>query len=362
MILCKYRNKVDVLNEDYNEILKSLRGVITNQEFQKKNINYFSITKLLDNKIKGDYFMEKILEITNVSKSFGKVKAVDNISFNVTKGEMLAYLGVNGAGKSTTISMICGTLKGDSGSIKVCGEDINKNSNYTKNKIGVVFQNSVLDQTLTVYDNLKYRASLYGITGNKFRERFVTLEKMFDLKEIKNQKVKTLSGGQRRRVDIARAIIHNPEFLILDEPTTGLDPNTRKNIWNIIRYLRKNNGMTVFLTTHYMEETTDADFIIIIDKGKIIAKGSPLDLKNKYAKDIIRIYHINEEDVKKLKLPYRKIKDGYKIEIENTTLATDLIVENKEIFKDYEITKGKMDDVFLNATGNRIEDVYEENN
>ena len=280
--------------------------------------------------------MEKILEITNVSKSFGKVKAVDNISFNVTKGEMLAYLGVNGAGKSTTISMICGTLKGDSGSIKVCGEDINKNSNYTKNKIGVVFQNSVLDQTLTVYDNLKYRASLYGITGNKFRERFVTLEKMFDLKEIKNQKVKT--------------------------PTTGLDPNTRKNIWNIIRYLRKNNGMTVFLTTHYMEETTDADFIIIIDKGKIIAKGSPLDLKNKYAKDIIRIYHINEEDVKKLKLPYRKIKDGYKIEIENTTLATDLIVENKEIFKDYEITKGKMDDVFLNATGNRIEDVYEENN
>ena len=284
--------------------------------------------------------MEKILEITNVSKSFGKVKAVDNISFNVTKGEMLAYLGVNGAGKSTTISMICGTLKGDSGSIKVCGEDIKKNSNYTKNKIGVVFQNSVLDQTLTVYDNLKYRASLYGITGNKFRERFVTLEKMFDLKEIKNQKVKT----------------------ILDEPTTGLDPNTRKNIWNIIRYLRKKNGMTVFLTTHYMEETTDADFIIIIDKGKIIAKGSPLDLKNKYAKDIIRIYHINEEDVKKLKLPYRKINDGYKIEIENTTLATDLIVENKEIFKDYEITKGKMDDVFLNATGNRIEDVYEENN
>lgn len=306
--------------------------------------------------------MNNILEIINVSKSFGKIKAVDNISFDVAKGEMFAYLGVNGAGKSTTISMICGTLKSDSGSIIVCGEDINKNSNYIKNKIGVVFQNSVLDQTLTVYDNLKYRASLYAITGNNFKKRFATLEKMFNLKEIKYQKVKTLSGGQRRRVDIARAIIHNPEFLILDEPTTGLDPNTRKSIWNIIRDLRKKNGMTVFLTTHYMEETADADFIIIIDKGKIIAKGTPLDLKNKYAKDIIRIYHVNENDIKKLNLPYTKIKDGFKIEIDNTSIATDLILENKNLFKDYEITKGKMDDVFLNATGNRIEDDYEENN
>ena len=299
--------------------------------------------------------MEEILKITNVSKSFGKIKAVNNISFKVKKGEMFAYLGVNGAGKSTTISMICGTLKNDNGNIIVCGEDINKNSKYIKNKIGVVFQNSVLDQTLSVYDNLKYRASLYDITGNEFKKRFEELSKMFELNEIKNQKVKTLSGGQRRRVDIARAIIHEPEFLILDEPTTGLDPNTRKKLWNIIRNLREKNGMTVFLTTHYMEEASDADFIIIIEKGKIITEGTPLDLKNKYAKDIINIYHIEENDIMKLKLPYTKIRDGFKIEVENTSIATDLIIKNKEIFKDYEIIKGKMDDVFLNATGSNLE-------
>ena len=306
--------------------------------------------------------MEEVLKITNVSKNFGKVKAVNNISFKVKKGEMFAYLGVNGAGKSTTISMICGTLKKDSGSILVCGEDIEKDSNYIKNKIGVVFQNSVLDQTLSVYENLKYRASLYDITGNEFKKRFEELSKMFELNEIKSQKIKTLSGGQRRRVDIARAIIHNPEFLILDEPTTGLDPNTRKKLWNIIRDLREKNGMTVFLTTHYMEEAADADFIIIIEKGKIITEGTPLDLKNKYAKDTITIYNVEEKDVMKLKLPYTKIRDGFKLEVDNTSVATDLIIKNKDVFKDYEIIKGKMDDVFLNATGNELEALNEKNN
>ena len=306
--------------------------------------------------------MNEILKITNVSKSFGKIKAVDDISFKVKKGEMFAYLGVNGAGKSTTISMICGTLSMDGGNILVCGEDININSNLIKNKIGVVFQNSVLDQTLNVYDNLKYRASLYNITGEDFKKRFKELSDMFELEEIKNQKVMNLSGGQRRRVDIARAIIHNPEFLILDEPTTGLDPNTRKKLWNIIKGLRERNGLTVFLTTHYMEEAADADFIIIIEKGKIITEGTPLDLKNKYAKDIISIYNIDEESIKRLNLPYTKIRDGYKLEIDNTSYATELIINNKDIFKDYEIIKGKMDDVFLNATGNNLEALNEEDN
>ena len=306
--------------------------------------------------------MEEILKVTNVSKSFGTVKAVNNISFKVKKGELFAYLGVNGAGKSTTISMISGTLQKDSGRIILCGENVNNSSNDIKNKIGVVFQNSVLDQTLSVYDNLKYRASLYGITGSEFIKRFEEIEKMFELNEIKCQKIKNLSGGQRRRVDIARAIIHNPEFLILDEPTTGLDPNTRKKLWDIIRNLREKNGLTVFLTTHYMEEAVDADFIIIIDKGKIITEGTPLELKNKYAKDLISIYHVEESDVKKLKLPYRRIRDGFKLEIENTSLATDLIINHRELFKDYEIIKGRMDDVFLNVTGSNLEDVNEKDN
>lgn len=299
--------------------------------------------------------MEDILKLTNVSKTFGKVKAVNNLSFKVKKGELFAFLGINGAGKSTTISMICGVLKKDTGDILVCGKDINEDPNYVRNKIGVVFQNSVLDQTLSVYDNLKYRASLYGITGDAFKKRYEELSKMFDLAEIKKQKVKTLSGGQRRRVDIARAIIHNPEFLILDEPTTGLDPNTRKKIWKIVRDLRVKKKMTVFLTTHYMEEAADADFIIILDKGKIITEGTPLELKDEFAKDTINIYHINEEDIKKLELPYVKIRDGFKLEVENTELATELIIKHKDIFKDYEIIKGKIDDVFLRATGNELE-------
>lgn len=298
--------------------------------------------------------MEEVLKVTNVSKSFGKVKAVNNISFKVKKGEMFAYLGVNGAGKSTTISMICGTLKKDSGSILVCGEDINKDSNYIKNKIGVVFQNSVLDQTLSVYDNLKYRASLYDITGNEFKKRFEELSKMFELNEIQNQKVKTLSGGQRRRVDIARAIIHNPEFLILDEPTTGLDPNTRKKLWNIIRDLREKKGMTVFLTTHYMEEAADADYVVIIDNGKIKAEGTPHDLKSLYSGDFITIYGVSRNDINKLGYDYDVIRGGFKLYVPNTLAATKLILEYPELFKDYEISKGKMDDIFLSVTGKNL--------
>ena len=176
------------------------------------------------------------------------------------------------------------------------------------------------------------------------------LEKLFELESIKNKPLSKLSGGQKRKVDIARAIIHNPQILILDEPTTGLDPKTRKKIWSIIRKLRKEYKITIFLTTHYMEEAADADYITIIDKGKIIAEGTVLDLKNKYAKDTIIIYNVKETEIKKLSLPYKKIKDAYKIEIENSKKATELIIKYPSIFDDYEIIKGRIDDVFINAT------------
>ncbi len=299
--------------------------------------------------------MEEIIKIENLCKSFGNVKAVNKLSLKVKNGELFAFLGINGAGKSTTISMICGNLKIDSGKIFVCGKDVAKDSEYIKNQIGVVFQESVLDKSLSVYDNIKFRAGLYGITLDKFDKRYNELEQLFDLKEIKNKPISKLSGGQKRRVDIARSIIHNPQILILDEPTTGLDPGTRKKIWNIIRKLRKDYKMTVFLTTHYMEEAADADYITILDKGKIIAEGTSLELKNKYASDTIIIYNITEEEIKKLNLPYKKVRDAYKIEIDNTKQATNLIIKNKNIFKDYEIIKGRMDDVFLSATGYELE-------
>ena len=294
--------------------------------------------------------MEEVIKINSLVKYYDKLKAVDNLSLKVYKGQIYAFLGVNGAGKSTTISMICGNLKKDSCEICVCGKDTEKESNYIKRQIGIVFQDSVLDKSLTVYDNLKYRAGLYGITGLEFKEEYEKLEKLFELESIKNKPLSKLSGGQKRKVDIARAIIHNPQILILDEPTTGLDPKTRKKIWSIIRKLRKEYKITIFLTTHYMEEAADADYITIIDKGKIIAEGTVLDLKNKYAKDTIIIYNVKETEIKKLGLPYKKIKDAYKIEIENSKKATELIIKYPSIFDDYEIIKGRIDDVFINAT------------
>lgn len=299
--------------------------------------------------------MNNVIQIDNLNKRYGKIKAVNNLSFRVKEGELFSFLGINGAGKSTTINMICGELTKDSGTILVCDKEVDTNDKYIKRKIGVVFQDSLLDKTLTVYDNLKIRASLYGITGNAFIERYHELEDLFDLHEIKKQTIDKLSGGQKRRVDIARAIIHKPEILILDEPTTGLDPGTRKKIWKVLNSLRKKNKLTIFLTTHYMEEAADSDYIVILDKGSIVAEGTPHELKNKYAYDMILLYNVEEEKIKKLNKPYTKIRDGFKIEIKTLEEATDLIIKHKQLFKDYEVVKGKMDDVFLNATGYDLE-------
>lgn len=168
--------------------------------------------------------------------------------------------------------------------------------------------------------------------------------------------MKKLSGGQRRKIDIARALFHHPKILILDEPTTGLDPQTRKNIWNVINKLRKEEQITVLLTTHYMEEAADADYVVIIDSGKKVASGTPLELKNKYTGDFITLYNVKEEDVIKLGFPYEVIRDAYRIAIPDTKTASNLIIEHLDIFNDFEITKGKMDDVFLQVTGKKLGD------
>lgn len=298
--------------------------------------------------------MEKIIEIKGLNKSFGDVKAVQNLSFGVRKGELFAFLGVNGAGKSTTISVMCGQLKKDSGMVKICGEDIENSLEAVTRNLGVVFQNSVLDKALSVRDNLKIRAALYGIKSAEFKERLDELSQLLDFKDILDRAVGKLSGGQRRRVDIARALIHNPEILILDEPTTGLDPQTRKLLWNVIASLRRDRGLTVLLTTHYMEEAADADYVVIIDSGKISAEGTPLDLKNKYTGDYITLYSSTEEKVSSLGTDYEKVGGAYKIFVPDTKAATALIIKNPEVFTDYEITKGKMDDVFLAVTGKKL--------
>ena len=236
-----------------------------------------------------------IIEIDNLKKSFKNIQAVDGLSFVVKEGELFAFLGINGAGKSTTINIISGILQKDAGSVKICGYDMDTDSDKIKGKIGIVFQNSVLDKRLTVLDNLKSRAGLYGIAGNTFKTRLEEMCELLDLKDILKRTVCKLSGGQKRRVDIARALFHNPELLILDEPTTGLDPKTRMTVWRVIDSLRKSRGLTVFLTTHYMEESAESDYVVILDGGKKVADGTPHELKNKYANDTIRFYDRTEE-------------------------------------------------------------------
>lgn len=299
--------------------------------------------------------MNNIIKIENLNKSFGDVKAVQDLSFCVKEGELFAFLGINGAGKSTTINIMCGQLSKDSGNVYVDGVDIDKDMDSIKRGLGVVFQNSVLDMALSVYDNLHSRAALYGITGAQFKQRMSELSDLLDLKDLLKRPVGKLSGGQRRRIDIARALINKPRILILDEPTTGLDPQTRKLLWSVISDLQKNEKMTVFLTTHYMEEAADADYVVILDSGKVSAHGTPLELKNKYTADFITLYTKDEEKVKELNVEYEQVRDFYRIAVDDTSKATQLIIEHPEVFIDYEITKGKMDDVFLNVTGKKLE-------
>ena len=295
-----------------------------------------------------------IIEIEHLSKSFGDLKAVNDITFRVKKGEFFSFLGINGAGKSTTISIMSGTLKKDSGKVIINGLDVDTDIKKITSSIGVVFQFSHLDLVLNAYDNLKSRAALYNITGNDFKNRLEYLTELLDLKDILKRPINKLSGGQRRRVDIARALIHNPEILILDEPTTGLDPQTRKMIWHVINKMRIEKGLTVFLTTHYMEEAAESDYVVILNKGEISAEGTPHDLKNKYSSDYITFY--NTDEIEDFGYPMVKIKNGYKIKIPNTEVATELVTKYPDKFKDYEITKGKMDDVFLAVTGYTLED------
>ena len=297
---------------------------------------------------------QHIIEISHLNKAFGNVKAVNDLSFHVRPGELFAFLGVNGAGKSTTISIMCGQLKADSGSVKISGLDADKDIAGITRRLGVVFQGSVLDKPLSVRDNLESRAALYGITGKAFENRLRELCELLDFSDLLDRSVGKLSGGQRRRIDIARALLHSPEILILDEPTTGLDPQTRKLLWSVVRSLRETENMTVFLTTHYMEEAADADYVVILDSGSIAAEGTPLALKNAYTGDYITFYGVQPEALDSLGLKYEALRDAYRVSVPNTAAATKLITEHPGLFDDFEITKGKMDDVFLAVTGKAL--------
>lgn len=301
----------------------------------------------------------KILEIEHLSKSYGDVRAVNDISFHIDEGEFFSFLGVNGAGKSTTINIITTVLPKDSGKVVVFGADIDRDPMKVREKIGIVFQNSVLDGRLSVYDNLSSRAALYGFYGEDKKKRIAKIVETLELREFLKRPYSKLSGGQRRRTDIARALINTPELLILDEPTTGLDPQTRKTVWAAVDRIRRETGMSVLLTTHYMEESAAADRIIIIDEGRLVAEGSPVELKDRYSSDTVRLFVPRSDAVDNMLLAsgcgYSYDNNFYKISVGGSREALEFLNAHPEFTADFEVVKGDMDDVFLNVTGKKLE-------
>jgi ABC-type multidrug transport system ATPase subunit len=306
------------------------------------------------------------IEINNLTKKYGEVTAVNNISLRVVKGSLFAFLGINGAGKSTTINIICSILDKNEGKIYINGYDLDEDVVAIKKEIGIVFQSSVLDKELTVKQNLDIRTSFYALSKQEKKQNIQTIIDLLDLKPILNKPVKTLSGGQMRRVDIARAMVHRPKLLILDEPTTGLDPKTRLAVWALIDKIRTETGMTVFLTTHYLEEAEKATDVVIMDKGNIIAHGTPNELKNSYSNDVLVSYMPRSEEFEELlntnneKYFYDEESGAYKITLNGTSSAKRMLTQYDKYTQDVEILKGKMDDVFLNVTGKDIKVAGEE--
>lgn len=303
---------------------------------------------------------EYALKIENLTKTYGTKKAVNDISLEVAKGSLFAFLGINGAGKSTTINIICSILPKDEGKIFVDGYDLDENPFEIKSEIGIVFQTSVLDKDLTVKQNLDIRTSFYSLSKEEKKKNIADIIELLELQPILNQCVRTLSGGQMRRVDIARAMVHRPKLLILDEPTTGLDPKTRIAVWTLIDKIRRETGMTVFLTTHYLEEAEKATDVVIMDKGNIIAHGTPNELKNKYSHDSLYAYmpqstaFEDELSARKNAFIYDPERGAYRISVADTSDAKKLISGLGSYLDDIELVKGNMDDVFLTVTGKDI--------
>ena len=294
--------------------------------------------------------MSEILRVENLTKNFGSLRAVDRLNFSVESGKLFAFLGQNGAGKSTTINMLIGTLKPDGGSIVYEGD---KSFKEFKDKIGVVFQNNIFDDMLSVEENIKLFGRLYSAQKADIKARYEQLASLFEFKSFEKKKFKNLSGGQKRRVEIARALFNTPEILFLDEPTTGLDPKTRIDVWKIINKVRRETGMTVFLTTHYMEETAEADEVVIIHKGQKIAEGSPAELKEKYSCDKVRIVPKAKAKFENLikDMSFNKVADYYEFLSKNPQEEIELLERFKNEIKYFEVVRGSMDDVFLNAIG-----------
>ena len=301
-----------------------------------------------------------VIKVSHLKKYFRDVKAVDDISFVVKKGELFGFLGVNGAGKSTTINILCTLLAETEGVIEVCGYDVRKQSNEVRKKIGVVFQENTLDDMLTVKENLELRGSLYEKDKKTVQKNLEEVTKILDIKDLLPRRFGKLSGGQKRRCEIAKSLMNTPDILFLDDPTTGLDPQTRKQVWESIEKLRAEREMTVFLTTHYMEEAAMAQYLCIMDAGRIVARESPAELKKQYAANLLKLYTKDidrmAQEAERLNLSCQRLSNGVAVRLVSTKDAVGIISRLNTDYDGLEIIQGSMDDVFINVTGKRMED------
>lgn len=303
--------------------------------------------------------MEKIIEVEGLRKSYGSIRAVDGLDFYVEKGKLFAFLGPNGAGKSTTIDIICTFLRPDSGKVTVDGFALGSQDTEIRKIIGAVFQDGLLDELLTVEENLKIRGSFYGLRGKRLHEAVANAAETTGVTELLKRPYGKLSGGQRRRCDIARALVNTPKILFLDEPTTGLDPQTRRYVWDTITEIRQKNDMTVFLTTHYMEEAACADYVIVIDKGEISAKGTPSELKDRFSSDrlVLSSRSASEEISELLRqkdLTFTVVADTVTVPLVSTLDALPVLEACRPYIESFEVIKGTMDDAFIAITGKEI--------
>jgi multidrug/hemolysin transport system ATP-binding protein len=299
------------------------------------------------------------IDVRHLVKTYGSLVAVNDLSFQVKPGSVFAFLGTNGAGKSTTINCIATLLSYDGGTIRINGQLLDKNREKVRHEIGIVFQSSLLDPLLSVKENLQVRAGLYGLSAAQTTSRIVELSKLIGLTEFMDQRYGKLSGGQKRRVDIARSLIHQPSLLILDEPTTGLDPQSRKQVWDTIRTLREARGITVLLTTHYMAETEEADNVLIIDAGAEVAQGAPSVLRAKYSQNILTIITNSFPKLETIcasqRVPCIFENNVAKITVTSASQALAILRRHGDAVRDFEFRHGTMDDVFLALTQKRAE-------
>lgn len=302
--------------------------------------------------------MEDIIQVNHLKRYFKDIKAVDDISFKVKKGQLYGFLGVNGAGKSTTINMLCTLLPRQEGEVTICGHRLGKEDREIRSKIGVVFQDNTLDNRLTIKENLVIRAGLYHNNNKEIMANLDYVCDVLSIGDLLKRQFNKLSGGQKRRCEIARALMNRPELLFLDEPTTGLDPQTRQSVWSSIEALQKEVGMTVFLTTHYMEEAAKAQYISIMEAGKLVANGTPFELKEKYAHDILKLVPQDFDELAKVlneqNISSEKRTNHIRVIIQDSLHGLEILNRVKEYLKSYEVIQGTMDDVFLNITGKSL--------